>query len=176
MAKKAVEKERVGIMAFSFALRKQGRGEPSPCNRGLGSETMRAVRYLKYRRKESVLVSQWEVALALPKSQAVAHVIQEHRTKGQYLDSEEVVAQGVEAFRAEGVTKVIVIANSFLHLTKCKRLVRQAGLEIYRFKVRWMGFDKLSDQWQTRSRIKALIYALGQLPKVFGGSSHGPAH
>ena len=168
MAQKPVEK--VGILAFSFALRKDS--EPNPCNRRLAGETMRAVRLLENQGKQAAVISQWEVALALPMPQISAIcVIREHRNKCQYLDSDEVMEQAAEIFHREGVAKVIVIAQRFIHIMKCKMLVRKAGFAVYPFKVRSIGFDKKSDQIWTRSRTKLVIYTIRQI--FFG--YRGPA-
>lgn len=163
MAKKPVEK--VGIAAFSFALRTKGkskRANSGPCNRSLAYDVGRAVRELKNLRKDYCIGSQVEIASELPKRLKLVCIVSEHVNKDQYLDSKEVARQIAEEFRRNGVAKVIVVAHPFLHLTHCKSLMRGLGFEIYPFKVWSPGFDPDSDQWQTQSAAKCFVYAVGK--------------
>ena len=153
--------EKVGIAAFSFALWKDR--EPNRCNKRLGYQVGRAVKLLKNLDKESVVSSQWEAALAVPNEYPVALTVHEYQYKGQYLDSKEVSRQIAEEFHRRGVTRVIVIANPFLHLFLCKREMRKLGFKIYPFKVWWIGFLPDSDQWWCKGPIRLLIYTVGKM-------------
>lgn len=157
-----------GMVAWSFALAGK---EPNPCNALLGIE---AYRLLKEEQKntgeEVVLVAQWEVAAAFREiiGFSAAYVVEKHRLDGEYLDSEEVMAQAAAIFRDHGITEVIPVANPFLHLFACHRIIRESGLTPIKRKVRWIGFYKDSLQWWTRGPIRCLAYAVMQ--KLFGRS------
>lgn len=144
-----------GLVAFSFALRKN---EPNPCNVRLAQATEVIV---KKEGNDVIVVAQWEIARAL-KSVSSPYVIEKHRTEGEYLGSEEIWLQAVEVFKKHGVTEVIVVANPFLHLTKCRMLVKKSGFIPLKRKVGWIGFDRASLQWYARGPLRALLYAILQ--------------
>jgi len=83
-----------------------------------------------------------------------------------YLDSEEITSQATPLFLRHGITKVIPVANPFLHLFKCKKLIRRAGFVSLSRRVGWVGFYKNSLQWYTRGPIRLLAYAALQF--LFG--------
>ena len=141
-----------GLVAFSFA---SGAIEPSLCNRRLA----RAVeRILDKEKEEVVVIAQWEIASSTWAS--LACVVKEHRQKGAYLDSDEVMAQAARVFNERGITKVIPVANPFLHLAKCRTLVRDAGFTPIKQKIGWIGFYRESLQWWTRGPFRLLLYAV----------------
>lgn len=142
---------RIGLIAYSFAL---GKTEPNPCNVRLARAVERIVREEAVKGNEVIVVAQWEVALALSRKPSL--VVYEHRQKGMYLDSEEVTAQAVSLFEAWKITEVIPVANPFLQLFKCRKLVRNVGLTPLRRRIGWIGFDKESLQWWTRGPVRLL--------------------
>jgi len=109
-----------------------------------------------------LVVVQWEINLALPLG-TVGYSVIEHRTPDEYLDSEEVMAQATEVFRKNGITEVIVVAQPFLQLTKCRKLARNTGFTVIKKKIRRIGFYKDSSQWWTRGPIRLLTYAVLQV-------------
>jgi len=144
-----------GLVAFSFAL---GENEPNPCNVRLA----RAVRHIVGTESEELVrVAQWEVARALLPL-PMARVVRGHRSNRAYLDSEEVMSQAAEVFRELGITEVIPVANPFLHLTKCRALVRKEGFIPLKRKIGWIGFYWKSIQWWTRDPFRFLLYAVLQ--------------
>ena len=159
---------KIGIIPLSFALR-EGRGAQSLCNVRLAEATERVALALNSEGIQYLCSSQWEVALAL--HVPTIHVVCEHRVKGQYLDSEEVCAQSIEAFNsAGGVDAVLPIAQPFLQLHKVQQQLLNAGQKLFwRWKsyelIGWIGFDKDSDQPWTRSAPALLKYALDQMRK-----------
>jgi len=145
----------IGLVAFSFGLIGH---EPNPCNARLA----RAVRDIVANDKSNIIVvSQWEVALAMP-SVPISLVVRKHKIEGRYLDSDEVMAQAAEVFRDRGISRVIPVANQFLHLRKCRDLVIKAGFIPEMRKFIKIGFYKESLQWWTRSPFHLLLYAILQ--------------
>jgi len=156
------------IIAFSFALR-NGR-EPNPCNRRLARAVEEIVAQESAKGIPVVVVSQWEIALDLDhKRNNVVYVVSKHRNEGQYLDSEEVIAQAADmVFRPMGISDVIVVAHPFLHLNKCQMQLIKAGFNIVDrfktyFRIGWIGFDPESDQPWTRSAWASFWYSVKQL-------------
>lgn len=143
-----------GIIALSFGL---GSQEPSPCNRRIAREVGKI--FLK-EEKPILLACQWEIARALPSDVPIAVVIGNHR--GTYLDSQEVISRATDLFKEVGVDEVIMVAQPWLHLQKCRRLVRQAGFKVIRRRIGWIGFYKDSLQWWTRGPLQLLAYAVLQ--------------
>lgn len=149
-----------GMIVYSFALRDD---EPGPCNINTAFE---ANRIYNQEAGEICVVSQWEVARALDRfcPVPIARVVREHRVKGAYLDSGEVTEQAAEVFRAVGVKEIIIVANPFMHLQYCRYLVCRKGFRVLKRRIRWIGFDRQSIQWETRGPIRALAYtAIGFL-------------
>jgi len=147
--------ETIGVVAFSFALTDD---EPNLCNRRLAKITTEIV--LNATKFGMVfVVAQWEIALRLHGIQPQLVV---DRTEGKYLDSEEVMRQASKYFKEHNITEVIVIANPFLHLYKCKKLAKEAGFTVMKQKIPWVGFCRDSQQWWTRGPVRLLLYAIAQ--------------
>lgn len=145
----------IGLVAFSFGLSSH---EPSRCNTRLS----RAVRRIVNNEKgEVIVVVQWEIALSLA-SLSITNVVERHRRKDIYLDSDEVMAQAAKVFREHGITRVIPVANQFLHLRKCRDLVIKAGFVPEMREFMKIGFYKESLQWWTRGPLRLLFYAVLQ--------------
>lgn len=144
----------IGLIAFSFGLRKH---EPNPCNLLLSGNVDRII---KKKGENIIIISQWEVACGLwftPEK-----TIWEHTTKGQYLDSKEIMIQAIPEFQKNGVTDVIVVAQKFIHLPYCKKIVRKAGYNIIPERIEWIGFDNnpLQTQWWCKGPIRLLLYTI----------------
>lgn len=105
---------------------------------------------------ESVL--QWEIAECATHKAVL--IIREHRIKGQYLDSDEVIDQALQYIKRKGYKEVILVAQSFLHRFFCKRLIKKMdpGLKVITPKAK-VPFDRESAQWFARSRLNAVLYA-----------------
>ncbi|OGD32578.1 hypothetical protein A3C91_01760 [Candidatus Azambacteria bacterium RIFCSPHIGHO2_02_FULL_52_12] len=155
---------RIGLIAYSFALRET---EPNPCDVRLAQAVERIVKEEVEKGNEVIVIAQWEVALALSIEPAL--VVREHRQKGAYLDSEEVTSQAIPIFEGYRITEVIPVANPFLHLFKCRKLVRSAGLTPLRRRIGWIGFDKDSLQWYTRGPAHLLVYTALQVSVGYRG-------
>lgn len=148
----------LGVVAFSFGLRRPEE-EPNPCNVRLARATQRV---LDQAAAPVVLVSQWEVALALPSS-VTAHVV-ERPVDGRYLDTERVWAQAAPVLRQAGVHRVVAVAQPLLHRAKAHRLIRRDGFEPVPLRLGRIGFDSShrNTQWWTRGPLRLLLYALLQ--------------
>lgn len=157
---------RIGVIALSFALR-AGR-EPNPCNINLASETERVVDLLRAEGHKVVTSSQWEIALRLKAERInLISVVTKHRDGVSYLDSDEVILQSVDAFEAQGgVDEVVIVANPSIHLQGARSKARGFGLKVCKVPIRWIGFDKESDQWWTRGPVRAFVRTVGRV--LFG--------
>lgn len=142
----------VGLVAFSFAHRKNG--EPNPCNVRLAEEVNRID---KKTDDQVVVVCQWEVAKALQWSPDV--IVHPH-PDGSYLSSEDVMEKAASVFLQHNVRHVIPVANPFLHLLQCKKLIEDAGFQVQEMPIQKVGFDKQSDQWWTRDPVRLMAYGV----------------
>jgi hypothetical protein len=150
-----------GLIAYSFSMRNGGKGDQGPCNARLADAVKRIVQEEK---EPVVIVVQGEIAqsMSIPIAKATR---MESMEPGKYLGSEGATTVAAEVFRSKGITEVIVVAQPFLHLTKCKSLVRDAGFTVIDKKIGWIGFDSRSDQWYCKSALHLLIYAVRQVFK-----------
>ncbi len=150
---------RIGVIALSFALR-VGR-EPNPCNMKLARETERVVALLRAEGHHVIVVSQWEIALSLSWITERC-IVREHRVKGNYLDSDEVILQAKAFFeKCGGMDEVVIVANPFIHLQGARSKAKGFGLKVRKVPIHWIGFNKESDQWQTRGPMRAFVYTVG---------------
>ena len=161
-----------GMIIFSYALSEE---EPNPCNQKIAAE---AKRILAQENDEIKVVAQWEAALGLKEIGLIPDkVVRAHRTKGVYLDGEEVLFQAAGYFRPLRIKRVILVAHPFLQLQKYTWLAkRKFSLKVLRKKIHWIGFYKDSLQWWTRGLVRSFIYAVltafgfrGKHIKVKGG-------
>jgi hypothetical protein len=146
--------EKVGVLAFSFAQTQEeiDKKRANPCNRNI------AVMLSCLASKKDIhfsIVAQWEIMLnnvLEPRVEPVL-VVEKHRKEGEYLDSEEIIAQWLQNF-------------------KCRALLKKAGFEIIplkkflSWKTRKIGFCKDSLQWWTRGPIRLVLYTILQV--LFG--------
>jgi len=160
-----------GVIVFSFAWRKEGH---SPCNVRLAKAAIRIVRELEKSGEMVVVVAQRTTAAVMEElGLSVDLVIQK---RAGYEGSEEVVAQADEWFKTYGIngdriTKVIPVANPFIHLFKCIQLVQKKGFKTLSFwklarMIGWIGFDRRSEQPATRGPIRLVFYTARQV--LFG--------
>jgi hypothetical protein len=150
----------IGIVAFSFGL--EDGFEPSICNVRLAQNVERLYRE---HQGDCIVVAQWEIALELFRLSIPVHYTVE-RTPGVYLDSEAVMQAADPIFKQMDVTGVIPVANPFVHLVKCKRLVKKAGFKLLPARIGHIGFNKNSDQTWTRGRIRLIVFSAAQV--LFG--------
>ncbi len=153
-----------GMVAYSFAL---GPKEPNICNQRLARA---AERIIQQEEEPILLVSQWEISRAFSPKIRPALIVEKHR-ESAYLDSKEVTSQAAEIFRRYNITEVIPVAQSFFHIYKCIKLIRQEGFRPVRRRIGWIGFYRQSFQWYTRGPIRLFIYAV--LQKLTGRKGEG---
>jgi hypothetical protein len=148
-----------GIVVFSFALRQEDQ-EPNPCNIRLA----RVVEHISSNANDGVaIVSQWEVSRQLrTDGYELCHSV-ELRDDGTYLDSEAVWNDAKAVFTKLGITEVIPVAQPFLQLRKVKQMIAADSFTVVDMSIGHIGFDKLSTQPWTRSRMRLLIYAIKQV-------------
>lgn len=147
-------RDKVGIVAFSFALRDEGE-EPNPCNVRLAE----AVERIAALEQSPVIVAQWEVARKLT-ADGIRVIKAVESQEGVYLDSEGVWTEARRVFRDAGVTSVIPVAQPFLQLQMVTRMIKRSGFKVTRRKIGWIGFDRKSTQPWTRGPIRTLLYAV----------------
>ena len=154
---------RLGVIGLSFALR-VGQ-EPNPCNVKLANEFERVICLLRSQGHDVASVAQWEIAISL--TWFPLKVVNGHRDGISYLDSDEVILQAKEVFEFwGGVDEVVIVANPFIHLQGARSKAKSFGLKVRKLAIRWIGFDKKSDQWQTRGPVRAFVYTVGRV--LFG--------
>lgn len=164
--------EEIGVLAFSFSQIQEelDKKRANPCNRNI------AVMLSCLASRKDIhfsIVAQWEIMLnnfLEPKIEPIL-VVEKHREEGEYLNSEEIIAQAIPVFRALGITKIISIAQ-WLQNFKCRALLKRAGFEIIplrkflSWKTRKIGFCKNSLQWWTHGPIQLMVYTALQI--LFG--------
>jgi hypothetical protein len=163
-----------GIVALSFAKRVV---EPNPVNKLLAAEVDRIDDELQQGGEPTIIVSQWEIALAYDANYVVGPEYATVKGNGkEYLDSKDVLKRAFEAFETHGVTDVIVVANPFLHLGAVRSMVRKAGFTVMKVKISWVGFDNssLNLQWWCKGWPQSILYAgLQVLGKAIRKDFHG---
>ncbi len=161
----------VGLVAFSFGLLPEKTRDRCLSNIDLARAVEQIVRGVSGR---VVVVAQHEIAGQLEFGQyqpVELHVIRQHRLPGVYLDSEEVMFQAAAILSSlrQGpwgqwtISSVIPVAQPFLHLHRCRQLVRKAGFCLIGRPIGRIRFDRNSRQWWTRSRHELLWYAVRQM-------------
>ncbi|MFA6459398.1 MAG: hypothetical protein WCV79_03320 [Candidatus Paceibacterota bacterium] len=112
----------------------------------------------------TVMVAQKQVTRGLEqiKVHYAASIEEREHDKCLPFDSEEVMRQATMIFREGRVDEIVPIANPFLHLSKCKRLVRESGFPLRAHRIGHIGFDPESELWWTRSASALIIYAIRQ--------------
>lgn len=155
----------IGIVAFSFGCREI---EPGPCNIRLAEEARKVISRARHRNRNVIpsVVLQWEVDLVC---NLYPDLIVSHDPLDGYLNSEKVADAAAEVFRERRISTVIVVAQPFLQLRKCRKLMRDRGFHVLtkHYEIGRIGFDKKSLQWWTRGYLRSFIYATFQVPKVF---------
>ena len=149
-----------GMIVYSFGWRRKDYG---PCNVLLA---MAAKRIIQDEKEQVLVFAQRSIAVILKEFGVKCDVSQ--KQAGGYEGSEEPTRQACEIFQKRNIKEVIPVAQPFLHLTKCIRLIRKQGLTTISYyklarKIGWIGFDSLSVQPATRSPFKLLFYAVRQI-------------
>ena len=151
------------IIAQSFGFRRDDSGlSPGLSNEGIARKVLDAAL-----RCGLPMILQWEIADALltkPKELSL-YIIREHRDKGEYLDTEEVLFQTKEIMDERGWKRAMVFAHPW-HIWRVKKQAEKAGIEV--IIPPWLNsipFDPKSDQWWTRNKF---VWRLREAPaRVF---------
>lgn len=168
----------IGIVVLAFAKRVR---EPNPVNMRLAEIANALDKWIAVNEGvRTIVVAQHEVVLALRNPPALV-VTQTDATnvsrKGKpYLDTQDVLNKAFREFRANGVAKVAVVANDFLHRRAAESIVRQAGFEVMQYNAPKVGFDDspLNLQWYCRGPIRFMAYlGIQVLGKVLKQNFHG---
>ena len=157
----------IGLVAFSFALRNEDQ-EPNPCNQKLGNITYRLA---QKEHCEVIIVAQWEIAKQRKKLGMNPKMIVKPNENGEYLDSQDVWDCAKNVFRSLGITRVIPVAQSFLHLHFIKQMIKKDGFTVENRPIEKIGFDPSTNNTQpwTKSAFALLLYAI----KIKLGFKHG---
>ncbi len=132
------------IIGQSFGLRQDG---PGKSNEALA----KIVRGLNEKYKIP-LVLQWEIADCLP-DLPIFYVTKEHRIKGEYLDTYEVLFQAKTICKKRGWKKAIILAHSDHHW-RCMMVAKKLEFELIAIDTSSVPYDELSTQSWTKSVIR----------------------
>jgi hypothetical protein len=143
-----------GLVVFAFGLRNDEQ-EPGSCNRRLAriSEHI-AINYAG----EVLTVAEWPVARQLKADHFEPAICVKRPKDGSYLSSTHVWQTAADYLAEQGVQEVILVANPYLQLRGVRHLTRGSGLTIVPQKIGYVGFDKQSHQWWSRSRLRYTYY------------------
>lgn len=97
-------------------------------------------------------------------------VVSERRQPERFLGTEEVTSQFAEYLCQHNISQVTLVAHSFLHWKKCKRLLEGEGLIVEVADTGWVPFDRNCENWWVRSPLHLALYGL--LQKCFGRQGH----
>ena len=150
-----------GIVVLAFAKRAE---EPSPVNIKLAQFADELDDFLQQMGEPTVVVAQWETALALP-TQPRLIVTQKDATNMDrngkpYLDTQDLLNKAFEVFHEFGVKDVAVVANRFLHKQAAEAIVRKAGFNVVGYGGGVLAFDKspLNLQWWCKGPVRFVAY------------------
>ena len=143
---------REAILGLSFGIKKSGH---TKSNKALAGVVERV-----FDKKGLQVILQKELAECV--DFPLSLVIKEHRIKGQYLDSDEVIAQAIIYLKANKINSVWLIAHPLLQRTKCRILLKKSGFKVRIPRTGKIPFDKDSLQWWTRGPLRTLVYAILQ--------------
>jgi hypothetical protein len=148
--------QKEAIFGLSYGYRKN---DPGPINLALAKVIERE----KEINPELEIIAQWEIAACLKNKPTF--IIKEHREKGKYLDTDEVIVQAVEYFKANNIKAIRLVAFPFLHRYLCRYFLKRIDptLQVKIIKTGWIPFDKESEQFLAISPLHALIYAIGRI-------------
>jgi hypothetical protein len=161
---------KVGIIGFALGLRDK---EPNPSNIALAEAVHKVVVEAEEFGSVPIVVTQWEITKALNELfDYEVDLSVELRADGTYLDSKGVWEDAKAEFAREGVTQVIIVAQPFLHLPSLKKMVKDDGFELFKYKIGAIPFDdsELNTQPWTRSKLALAAYAVKTL---IPGTKHG---
>lgn len=133
------------IIALAFGQR------PTPSDDKINQALAQIVRE-EYLRTKLPIIAQREIANHLTDLDPIS--INEHRKKGQYLDTLEVLSQAHD----QGYKKITLVAHPD-HLWRTAQVAKKLEFEITGIaNTRSVGYDNLSTQKWTKSRLRFVPY------------------
>lgn len=142
------------IVTLSFGLRPENK--PGRSNEKLAEWS----EYL-HREYNLPLVLQWEIADCLlePEKTKTAKVIREHRIKGKYLDTYEVLSQAKDFCDEKGWKKILLAAHQD-HLPRAIKTAKKLGFVVKISRVVKFPYDSLSVQPWTRNKWRFKLHEI----------------
>lgn len=131
------------VIGQSFGLRKD-----SP---GISNEALAEIARKLHKRYNFPLVLQWEISDCLP-DLPKADIVREHRIKGKYLDTYEMIFQAKRLCAQKGWGKAIILAHPD-HYWRCMMTAKNLDFEIITVDTSSVPYDKFSKQSWTRSAM-----------------------
>jgi len=131
------------VLGQSFGLRSH---DPGPSN----AELARIAHALS-RQHQTPLILQWEISDALVHPTTCAGVVREHRIRGRYLDTYEVLSQSAILCRSRGWKRAIVLAHPD-HAWRVVRTAERLGFTAVAADTGTVPYDPKSIQPWTRRR------------------------
>lgn len=132
------------VLGQAFGLRKFSPGK--------SNEALAKIARKLHQRFNLPLVLQWEIAECLP-DLPIAEVVREHRLKGKYLDTFEMLFQIRVMSGKHGWERAVVLAHPHHHW-RCMMVAKRLGFDVLVVDVSSVPYDKLSTQWWTRDALR----------------------
>jgi len=135
--------------------------------------------YYEDQGEKVLVVAQKSVAQVLHDLGVPVHYVVERYKYQGTTDTEDITAQAVRFFRANGPVDEIVTVAQPIQQIKCHSEVYRRGFNALPLLRLWhmvghIGFDRESEQWWTRGPIRLLIGSVRQVLFGFNTRQHGP--
>lgn len=160
------------VIALSFGKRRKDQ-EPNPSNFQLGRELEEVIDNTTGMLSigKLLVVAQWEIARQLEQDgygSSIDLVVTQnsatYKGKKRYLDNQDVIDKALDwaSTLTDKVTDVIIVANPFLHLSACKKLVEARGLKTIDYPIGKIPFDNAPPQlqWWCKGPIRFILYGV----------------
>lgn len=99
------------------------------------------------------VITQWEISERLTAYIDKAGEIREHRIKGKYLDTREMLIQSLEICKKRNWKKAVIVAHPD-HVWRCAETAKKLGFETVIADTAYVEYDEQSVQPWTRSRAR----------------------
>ncbi|MDD5547362.1 MAG: hypothetical protein PHN74_00465 [Candidatus Pacebacteria bacterium] len=134
------------VIAQSFGLRNGGPG--------LSNEALvKIVKDIRCLKPKTLVIAQWEIGDQLG-SFPNLQIIREHRERGKYLDTREVLAQAKEYCKKKNVGKKAIIVAHPEHYLRVQWAAEKMGFKVTPIFTQQVPYDKESIQPWTRSKTR----------------------
>ena len=102
------------------------------------------------------VITQWEISERLTAYIDKAGEIREHRIKGKYLDTLEVLIQSLEICKKRNWKKAVIVAHPD-HIWRCAETAKKLGFEVVIADTAYVAYDDRSIQPLTRNRTRFVL-------------------